>query len=150
MTVARRCIALVAVGLVFSAGSAQAAPLQAGAGRADITPQTGYYLFGWVRSDARAQGQLTRLYARAIVLQRGPRKLALVSTDLGAVPAGLVADAAERVAGRGFSERNVIVSASHTHSAPAGYFNFPAFNTVAPTDTTPTDFERAAPADPQL
>jgi hypothetical protein len=44
----------------------------------------------------------------------------------------------------------VIVSASHTHSAPAGYFNYPAFNTVAPTDTTPTDFELAEPADPQL
>ena len=135
--------------LVFGA-TADAANLRAGAGRADITPQTGYYLFGWVRSDARAEGQLTRLFARAIVLQRGKHKVALVSVDLGAVPNGLVADAAERVAQRGFSVRNVVVSASHTHSAPAGYFNYPAFNTVAPTDTTPTDFELAAPADPQL
>ena len=29
---------------------------------------------GWVRSDARAQGQLTRLFARAIVLQRGKQQ----------------------------------------------------------------------------
>ncbi len=136
--------------LLLLASPADAANLRAGAGRADITPQTGYYLFGWVRSDARAQGQLTRLFARAIVLQRGKSKVALVSVDLGAVPNGLVADAAERVAGRGFSARNVVVSASHTHSAPAGYFNYPAFNTVAPTDTTPSDFELAAPADPQL
>src|SRR5687767_15302926 len=105
---------------------------------------------GWVRSDSRAEGQLTRLFARSIVLQRGNRKLALVSVDLAAVPAGLVADAAQRVARRGFSESNVIVSGSHTHSGPAGYFNYPAFNTVAPTDTTPTDFEVASPADPQL
>jgi hypothetical protein len=72
-----------------------------------------------------------------------------VSADLGAIPNGLVVDAAER-AGRGFTEENVIVSASHTHSAPAGYFNFPAFNTVAPTTTTPTDFELSAPADERL
>jgi neutral ceramidase len=143
-------VALTACALALLSSPAGAANLQAGAGRADITPQTGYFLFGWVRSDARAQGQLTRLFARAIVLQRGNRKVALVSVDLGAVPNGLVADAAERVAGRGFSARNVVVSASHTHSAPAGYFNYPAFNTVAPTDTTPTDFELAAPADPQL
>ena len=115
---------VLALSAVF-AGSAQGAPpLRAGAGRADITPQTGYYLMGWVRGDARAHGQLTRLFARAMVLQRGKRKVALVSVDLAAVPAGLVADAAQRVARRGFSESNVIVSASHTHSAPAGYFNF--------------------------
>ena len=150
MTSLRRALPLALIGLALLAGSAGAAPLRAGAGRADITPQTGYYLMGWVRSDSRGEGQLTRLFARAIVLQRGDRKLALVSVDLAAVPAGLVADAAQRVAGRGFDESNVIVSASHTHSGPAGYFNYPAFNTVAPTDTTPTDFEVASPADPQL
>jgi neutral ceramidase len=150
LTSLRRALPLALAGLALTAGSAGAAPLQAGAGRADITPQTGYYLMGWVRSDSRAEGQLTRLFARAIVLQKGKRKLALVSVDLAAVPAGLVADAAQRVAGRGFSESNVIVSGSHTHSGPAGYFNYPAFNTVAPTSTTPTDFEVATPADPQL
>ncbi len=134
----------------MAAPSAGAAGLRAGAGRSDITPPTGFAMFGWVRSDARSHGQLTRLFARAIVLARGDRKVALVSADLGAIPAGLVADAAQRVAARGYSEANVIVSASHTHSAPTGYFNYPAFNTVAPTDTTPTDFSLAPPADRQL
>ncbi len=148
-------LALCTAAIALASGAvaipdAGAAQLQAGAGRADITPRTGYAMFGWVRSDARSQGQLTRLFARAIVLKSGNRKLALVSADLGAIPAGLVADAAERVAGRGFSEQNVIVSASHTHSAPTGYFNYPAFNTVAPTDTTPTDFSLAPAADTQL
>ncbi len=142
-------VAALAV-LVFAAPPADAAKLRAGAGRADITPPTGFAMFGWVRSDARSHGQLTRLFARAIVLARGDRKVALVSADLGAIPAGLVADAAQRVAARGYSEANVIVSASHTHSAPTGYFNYPAFNTVAPTDTTPTDFSLAPPADRQL
>jgi hypothetical protein len=126
------------------------ARLKAGAGRADITPPTGYFLMGWVRSDAKAQGQFTRLFARAIVLGQGRRKVALVTADLGFVPAGLVADVAERLRRRGFDDANIVVSASHTHSAPAGYANYPAFNTVAPTDTTPTEFEVGTPADEQL
>ena len=60
----------IAVGALCAAALALAAPpaagadagLRAGAGRADITPPTGYFLMGWVRSDARAAGALTRLY----------------------------------------------------------------------------------------
>jgi neutral ceramidase len=136
--------------LLAGAAPAQAAGLRAGAGRADITPPTGYYLQGWVRSDSAAEGQHTRLYARAIVLERGGRKLALVAVDLGFFTNGLIADATERLANRGFSVRNVIVSASHTHSGPGGFANFSGFNTVAPTSTTPTEFELAPQADPQL
>ena len=144
---------VMAAALLIALGApaqARAGGLEAGAGRADITPQTGYVLFGWVRSDARAEGQLTRLYARSMVLERGGKKLALVSVDLGALPSGMVFDVGQRLAARGFSEENIIVSASHTHSGPAGYFPYPAFNTVAPTDETPTDFDIATPADAQL
>lgn len=148
---ARRLVPLLlGVALLAAAAPAQAGDLRAGAGRADITPPTGYYMFGWVRSDARSQGQLTRLFARAIVLERGDRKVALVSADMGAIPNGLVVDAAKRVASRGYSDQNVIVSASHTHSAATGYFNYPAFNTVAPTDTTPGQFQVGTPADEEL
>src|SRR5688572_22693902 len=130
-------MAIVAVALFMAVPASAAAPgqLRAGAGKADITPPTGYYLMGWVRSDAKAQGQLTRLFARSLVLERGGRKLALVAADLGFVPAGLVADVVERLGPRGFGEESVIISASHTHSAPAGYSNYAAFNTVAPTST---------------
>jgi neutral ceramidase len=147
---ARRLAALIVLTALLAAAPAHASGLRAGAGRADITPRTGYYMFGWVRSDARAHGQLTRLFARTIVLQRGDRKVALVSADMGAIPNGLVVDAAKRVAGRGYSDRNVIVSASHTHSAATGYFNYPAFNTVAPTDTTPGQFAIGEPANEKL
>jgi neutral ceramidase len=147
---ARRLVPLIVLAALLAAAPAHAGGLQAGAGRADITPRTGYYMFGWVRSDARAHGQLTRLFARTIVLRRGDRKVALVSADMGAIPNGLVVDAAKRVAGRGYSDRNVIVSASHTHSAATGYFNYPAFNTVAPTDTTPAQFAIGEPANEKL
>ncbi len=145
-------IAVLAILCVAQADRAAAAggTFKAGAGRADITPPTGYFMMGWVRSDSKAEGQLTRLYARTLVLERGDRKLALVAVDLAFVPAGLVADIVERLEDRGFGEESVIISASHTHSAPAGYSNYGAFNTVAPTSTTPTEFEVGTPADPQL
>lgn len=149
---AARCgpaVAVLACLAALPAGAA-GAPLEAGAGRADTTPQTGYFFMGWVRSDSVGRGVHTRLFNRALVLERGKRKVALVASDLGAVPNGMVVDAAERLRGRGFSQEDIIVSTSHTHGAPAGYFNYPAFNTVAPTDETPTEFRVGRPADPRL
>ena len=141
----------VALALVAPPAAGADAGLRAGAGRADITPPTGYFLMGWVRSDARAAGALTRLYARSLVLSKGDGgKVALVAADLGFVPAGLVADVAERLADRGFSRSNIVVSASHTHSGPAGYGNYTAFNFVAPTATTPTAFDLGQAPDQQL
>src|SRR5690349_14752989 len=127
----RGLTALVFAAALVAAPSASA--LQAGAGRSDVTPPTGFYTMGYVRSDAVARGQHTRLFARAIVLRAGNRKLALVATDLGFTPGGLTADVADQVSRRGFSERNLIISASHTHSAPAGYSNYQSDNFVAPT-----------------
>ena len=51
--------------------AATADPLQVGVGRADITSPLGYYMQGWVRSDAVLRGVHTRIEARAIVLKHG-------------------------------------------------------------------------------
>ncbi len=134
--------------LALCAPATAAPKLQVGVGRADITPPTGYYMMGWVRSDARVIGQNTRLWARAIVLKRGDRKVALVSEDLNGIPGGMMAAAASRVPG--FSQRNVLDSASHTHAAPTGFYNFPTYNTVFNTIHSPTDFQLTGSLDPQL
>src|SRR5947207_14860253 len=103
--------------------SASAAPkLRVGVARADITPPTGYYMMGWVRSDAKVTGQNTRLWARVIVLKEGKRKVALVAEDLNGIPGGMMKAAADRVGRLGFSERNVLDSASHTHAGPTGFY----------------------------
>ena len=147
---------MLLVAALAAAPAAQAEPLQAGVGRADITPRTGYYLGGWTRQDRVAQGQHTRLWSRALVLQRGERKVALVAVDLFMVPGGLVKHVGDALAAQGFSESNLLISASHTHSGPGGYANFRTFNTAAPglaTVTDPMSFYRlldAPPADPQL
>jgi hypothetical protein len=146
----RRAALLATLAALVAAGSAQAAgpTLRAGAGRADSTPPTGYYMFGWVRSDAQSTGQHTRLFARVIVLERGGKKVALMAADLGGIAGGALKAAAEMNKDRGFSEKNVILSASHTHASPTGWFNFGAYNTVFMTAEQPTEFNTAA--DPQL
>jgi neutral ceramidase len=152
-----RLAALIIATLValLAAAPAQGA-LRAGVGRADITPKTGYYLGGWTRADRVARGQHTRLHSRALVLERDGRKLALVQLDLFMVPSGMVRHIGEALAARGFSERNILISASHTHSGPGGYANYPTFNTAAPSMETvgdPSTFVglfNPAPADRQL
>ena len=140
----------VSVATAAPAPASPQPPLLVGVGRADITPPTGYYLMGWVRSDAVARGQHTRLFARAIVLDHGPQKVALVAADLGAIAGGLVTEVASRLRSRGFSERNILVSASHTHGGPGGFFNYSTYNTTFMTAGTPTDQNVAGTADPQL
>ena len=122
--------------------------LRVGVGRADITPPTGYFTMGNVRSDARAKGQHTRLQARAIVLERGDTKVALVVTDLCCVAGGLLTEAAKQLEGRGIDERSMVVAGTHTHSAPGQYFPFNAHDVTFPNFPTPTEF--SLQPDPQL
>lgn len=132
--------------------------LRAGAGQADVTPpRTGYYLGGWTRADRLALGQSTRLYANALVLQRGTKKLALVAAEIFAIPAGLQEDVARKVADLGYDRTSVVLAASHTHSAPGGFANNPLYNSAAPSPETIGDpstfvnfFLTPPPADRQL
>jgi neutral ceramidase len=136
----RRGLLTAGLALTVLAVPSNAYALRAGAGRSDVTPPTGFYTMGYVRSDAVARGQHTRLYARALVLEQRGRKLALVATDLGFTPGGMTVEVGKKLASRGFDERNIVISASHTHSGPAGWSPFGSDNFVPPTTGTPTKF----------
>ncbi|MEA2125545.1 MAG: neutral ceramidase, partial [Solirubrobacteraceae bacterium] len=146
---------LLVLGVV--ATPAQGAKLRAGAGQADITPpQTGYFLGGWTRADRLGTGVSTRIFANALTLQRGKRKLALVAAELFAVPAGLQEDVAKAVGDLGYDRTSVLIAASHTHSGPGGFANNPTYNTAAPSLETVDDplsfyeFVNPEPTDRQL
>ena len=130
------------------AGAAPEPELRVGVGRADITPPTGYFTMGNVRSDARAKGQHTRLQARAIVLERGAQKVVLVVTDLCCMAGGLLTEAAEQLKGRVIDETTMVVAATHTHSAPGQYFPFVGHDVTFPNLHTATAF--SVRPDPQL
>jgi neutral ceramidase len=91
--------------------------LTAGTGRADITPGNGGEFFGYVRPDMRADGVALRLFAHALVLDDGERKVALVSVDLGA-PHTIRARVLEHVRPLGFDADTVLLAATHTHAGP--------------------------------
>jgi neutral ceramidase len=133
-------LAVAVVSLLAVAPSAQAAgkQLMIGVGRADITPVTGVFKGGWSCTCAEAVGQQERLYARAIVIEEGGQKVALVTEDLFALSAGMINDAATLLPGLGFSEANIIDSATHTHSSQSGYMNFSSYNSILPSNSNPT------------
>src|SRR5207248_753782 len=66
------------------------------------------------------------------------------------IPGGMMAAAADEDRDIGFSEQNVLDSASHTHAAPTGFYNFSTFNTVFMTINSPTSFDLTGSLDPQL
>lgn len=100
------------------AGPIAAAGLEAGAATGDITPPTGYPMWGYgARHDKPSTGVLDSLLARALVLRAGDTKVALVSLDLGRAPAReSMKRIREALARDGMTE--VFLVASHTHHAP--------------------------------
>jgi hypothetical protein len=98
----------------------------------------------------------TRLYTSALVLERGSKKVALVAADLFMIPGGMIKEVADRLAARGFTEGNIVLSVSHTHSGPSKFANFDTLNTLAPSTETigrPESFVgllQPGPPDPQL
>ncbi|MDX6665920.1 MAG: neutral ceramidase, partial [Solirubrobacteraceae bacterium] len=146
----RRIAPLLVLAILVPAAAAHAGTLTAGVGRADITPPTGYYMMGWVDSRAKPQGVWTRLFARAIVIERDGHKMALLSMDANAVAGGLVAQLAKDLKSRGFSEQNILISASHTHAQATGWYPFTTYNTVFMSTSTLTQQNIAGTLDPQL
>src|SRR5947207_14888478 len=103
--------------LVF-AGPAPAADFEAGAATADITPPTGYPMWGYSsRKDKPAEGVRDPLHARALVLKAGETKVALVSLDLGRAP---TRDSMTRIreALKPDAYAELFVVGSHTHHGP--------------------------------
>ena len=138
----RRALVICAAALASLPATAQAADtpgLRVGAGRADLTALTGGFKAGWACTCARAFGQHTRLFARALVLEQGEQKLALVNVDLGAISAEDVAGAAAMLGDLGFSQQNILVSATHTHGSAATGMPLPKPGSELDLLTTGTD-----------
>ena len=114
---------LVAVALVPA--SAPASELRVGVARADITPPIGSRMYGYsARGTNVSAGVHDPLFARAIVLDDGSTRLALVSLDLGTFTHESRTNVKAVVREKTGIE-NVLCMASHTHSAPWPAPDFP-------------------------
>jgi neutral ceramidase len=92
--------------------------LRVGAAAEVITPPVGTPMAGYYFERA-AEGVHDDLYAKALVLEQGGTKAALVSLDLISTPLGIT-EAARTEIGRatGIAGRNVMISATHAHTGP--------------------------------
>ncbi len=95
--------------------------LKAGTGKVDITPCVGIELCGYgVYLKRKARTIHDNLYARAVVLDDGSTRAALVTTDLIGVTKETVDRARSLISYKtGIRKDSIIICASHTHSGPA-------------------------------
>ncbi len=120
---------LVFVGLIARAADTDYAYL-VGRGKSDITgPAVGIQLWGFVRADQIAEGVHFRLFSRAFVIaeRKGDKRIAFASVDLGSVTHAMHQEVVERLQKKypnTYTEANVIISATHTHSGPGGYWHY--------------------------
>src|SRR5262245_2640099 len=111
-------LAAVWLGAVAPPGRADGG-LRAGAAKADVTPPAGGPMWGYgARHDPPSRGTLDPLYARALVLEAGGGRVALVALDLGrAPPRASTARIRERAA-KDSGVGQVFLVGSHTHHGP--------------------------------
>ncbi len=101
---------------------------------ADVTGEpAGSEMLGYARADQVADGIHNRLHARAFVLvdTASDRRLLLVVADVAMIFDSVHAEVLRRL-GRSFSsaytERNVMLTATHTHCGPGGYSHHLLYN----------------------
>ena len=92
---------------------------KAGAGKRDVTPKEPVPMWGYgARHAALSTGALDPLYASAVVIQAGDKKLAIVGLDLGRSPAEkTIQNIRTRIKEKAGIEYSFIAG-SHTHHGP--------------------------------
>jgi hypothetical protein len=112
------------------AASAAGTQLLAGVARVEITPSALMPMYGYAnRKCGPANGTHDPLFAKALVLQVGESRLAIVTLDLGS----MVSEKLPREVSSKLGIPVVLLAASHTHSAPAflPFGSSPASDAVA-------------------
>ncbi len=140
----RRLLALLVLAApLLGTGPAQA-DLTAGAASADLTPPIGTPQFAYTarsrlaggapqdiplqiiadpdgglyaKTFAASRGIHTRVRARAILLDTGAERAALVQVDLGGIPYALVQRVYALIPETGIPLENIMIAATHTHSS---------------------------------
>jgi neutral ceramidase len=105
--------------LLLIASTAHADGLKAGAARVDITPPTGFPMWGYaVRRDEPSVKVRDPLQARAVVLAVGGSKIALVSLDLGRAPTRQSVVNIRKELKEAVRIETIFLVATHTHHGP--------------------------------
>uniref|UniRef100_A0A674HLV4 Neutral ceramidase n=1 Tax=Taeniopygia guttata TaxID=59729 RepID=A0A674HLV4_TAEGU len=112
---------------------AEEAKYLVGVGRADCTgPVAQVPLMGYANPNQVGGGLLSRLYSRAFIVAepKGSKRVVFVSADIGMVSQRVRLEVLKRLRskyGELYRRDNVILSGTHTHSGPGGYFQYTLF-----------------------
>ncbi|NXF08457.1 ASAH2 ceramidase, partial [Smithornis capensis] len=104
-----------------------------GVGRADCTgPVAQVPLMGYANPDQVGGGLLTHLYSRAFIVADldDSQRVVFVSADIGMVSQRVRLEVLQKLKskyGDRYRQDNVILSGTHTHSGPGGYFQYTLF-----------------------
>uniref|UniRef100_A0A673B393 Neutral ceramidase n=1 Tax=Sphaeramia orbicularis TaxID=375764 RepID=A0A673B393_9TELE len=96
----------------------------------DGPPLVSVFQMGYANPQQTAAGIHTRLYSRAFIVDDGRTRVVFVSADVGMVSQRLrleVLQALQVKYGALYRQDNVVLSGTHTHAGPAGYFQYTLF-----------------------
>jgi len=105
-----------------------------GRGMADCTgPVADITMMGYATASQNTGGIHTRLYCRAFILadQNNSRPIVIVSMEVALVSQLVkikVVETLRRVYGGVYTDENVLLTSTHTHSGPGGYMQYKAFH----------------------
>jgi hypothetical protein len=102
--------------------------MQFGISRSVITPDLGIELAGHGRLDRKAIGKFDDLYLTVLTFKQDSRKAMIVCADLIGFGIGIAEMLKKEISSRfGYSEQEVLLNASHTHSGPQTMDNMSKF-----------------------
>jgi hypothetical protein len=113
-----KLISLLFFILIFITGI-DAQTFKAGAAKRVITPSKLIPISGGMGEPTMPEGKIGDLYVRAFVLEKNSTRVAIVSVDNLGWPAYL-GDMSRKLV-KGISPENILIGATHTHSAPDAY-----------------------------
>uniref|UniRef100_A0A8C7XPX7 Neutral ceramidase n=1 Tax=Oryzias sinensis TaxID=183150 RepID=A0A8C7XPX7_9TELE len=85
---------------------------------------------GYANSQQKAAGIHTRLFSRAFIVDDGNQRVLFVTADIGMISQRLrleVLKALQEKYGDLYRQENVVMSGTHTHCGPGGYFQYTLF-----------------------
>lgn len=126
-------VAVLSVLLTTSAWLLSAVPQQVtagysvGVGIADVTgPSAEVGFMGYAKLGQKGKGLHLRQFARAFIVDDGKQRFAFVSVDSAMIGNGLRREVLTRLQQTYsdlYTEQNLMISATHTHSTPGGYMH---------------------------
>lgn len=106
-----------------------------GTGIADITgPVAQVMLMGYAEMGQTGQGILQRLWARAFIVQDRDARIVFVNTDtqsMGDIIKKRVVEALKAKYGLLYTEKNIMISSTHSHSGMGGYLQYTLYEFAA-------------------